>query len=343
VRRLTLRRGELSLRVDVRSLGVLAGLTAAALAALTASLALGEFAVPPLDVLASLAGVGDGATDFIVLGLRLPRALTALLAGAALGLSGSVFQQVTRNPLVSPDIVGVAGAASLAAVSLIVLGHSSGAALVPVASLAGALVGGAALYALAWRRGVQGARLVLVGIGLGAFTQAGVAYVLTEGRIFEAAQAYVWLVGSVNGSDWESIGALAGALAVLLPLLLALGRRLEALALGDDLARSFGIGVERSRLGLLAAATALAGVAVSAAGPVGFVAFLAPQVAHRLNPSASQSQLPLAAGCGAVLVLVADVVGRLAFAPTEIPVGLVTSIIAAPYFLWLLRRSPRSA
>ena len=341
-RRVTVRRGPVAVRLDVRSLAIAAALAALIAAALVASVALGEYAVPVGDVVAALAGAGDPATDFIVLDLRLPRALTALLAGAALGIAGAIFQQVTRNPLVSPDVVGVAGGASVAAVSVIVFTQADGPAAVPLAALAGALVAGAALYALTWRGGVQGHRLVLVGIGVAAFAHAGVSYVLTEGRIFEVAEAYVWLVGTVNGRSWDHVAPLAIALAVLVPVVLGLARSLDALELGDDLARSLGLGVERVRIGLLAAAVALTGVAVSATGPVGFVAFIAPHVARRLGHApSSQGLLPLAAGCGAALVLVADVAGRRLFAPTEIPVGLITAILAAPYFLVLLRRADR--
>ena len=341
-RRISLRHGQASLRIDMRTLGVAAALAVAASLALVAGVALGEFAIAPFDVLAALAGAGDGATGFIVRDLRLPRALTALLAGAALGLAGAVFQQVTRNALVAPDVIGVAGGASLPAVAVIVLGSASGAAAVPLAALAGALVSGALLYALTWRGGVQGYRLVLVGIGVAAFMQAGVSYVLTEGRIFEVSQAYVWLVGSVNGRGWEHVWPLAATLALLAPVLLGLGRRLDALALGDEMARSLGLGVERSRLALLATAVVLTAVAVSATGPIGFVAFIAPHIARRLSGSASsQGLLPLAAGCGAVLVLASDLGGRLLFAPTEIPVGIVTAVVGAPYFLFLLRRAHR--
>ena len=335
---IVVRRGPVSFRAGRRTLAVTAALSAVAAAALLAGIAVGEYPVPPLDVLASLAGAGDPAVDFIVLDLRLPRVLTALLAGAVLAMAGATFQQVARNPLVSPDIVGVSGGASLAAVAVIVFGWG---APVPLAALAGALVSGVALYTLAWRNGVQGQRFVLVGIGTAALAQAGVGYVLTEGRIFEAAQAYVWLVGSVNGRGWEQVWPLAATLALLAPALGALARRADALELGDDLARSLGVSVERSRLGLLAAAVALTGVAVAAAGPVGFVAFVAPHLARRLGrPASLQGLLPLAAACGAALVVGCDLAGRVLFAPDEIPVGLITSIVAAPYFLWLLRRTP---
>jgi iron complex transport system permease protein len=339
-RRITVRRRAASMRIDARPLAVSAALGALSLVVLVVSVALGEFSIPVADVLASLAGAGSRATDFIVLDLRLPRALAALLAGAAFGLAGAMFQHVTRNPLVAPDIVGVAGGASLAAVALIVLGVSGSALSVPLAAMAGALISGAALYALAWRGGVQGYRVVLVGIGLAAFVQAGISYVLTRGRIFEVAQAYVWLVGSLNGRGWGDVLALAAAIGVLAPAMLALATRADVLALGDEIARGLGLGVERSRLLLLGAAVVLTGVAVSSAGPIGFVAFIAPHIARRLaRPARTQGLLLVSAASGAALVLVSDLAGRLLFSPTEIPVGIVTSVIAAPYFLLLLRRA----
>jgi iron complex transport system permease protein len=341
-RRLTVRRGGASIRVDLRPVAVAAAVTALSLLVLVLSVALGEFSIPLSDTVASLLGAGTRATDFIVLDLRLPRAITALLAGIAFGLAGAVFQDVTRNPLVAPDIVGVAGGASLAAVALIVLGGSQGVVSVPLAALAGALVSGIALYALAWRRGVQGYRVVLVGIGVAAFTQAGISYVLTQGRIFEVSQAYVWLVGSLNARGWDDAGPLAATIVVLTPAMLALAARADVLALGDELARSLGVGVERTRLLLLGTAVVLTGVAVSSAGPIGFVAFIAPHIARRLaRPARTQGLLLTSAACGALLVLVADLAGRLLFSPTEIPVGIVTSVIAAPYFLLLLRRAHR--
>lgn len=340
--RITLRRGRASVRIDRRVLVAGGGLVVATFAALVASVALGEFAISPVDVVKTLVGAGDQSTSFIVLDLRLPRAIVALLCGAALGLAGAVFQQVTLNPLAAPDILGVAGGASFAAIALIVLGSSDGAWSIPLAALGGALVSGALLYGLAWKKGVQGYRLVLVGIGLAAFMQAGVSYVLTEGRIFEVARAYVWLVGSVNGRGWEQAVPVLIALVVFVPVIVVLGRQLDVLQLGDDVARGLGLNVERVRMALLAAAIVLCGIAVSAAGPIGFVAFIAPHLARRLTPAAAGSGiLPLAAGCGSVLVLVADLVGRTLFSPTELPVGIVTSILAAPYFLLLLRRANR--
>lgn len=341
-RRLTVRRAGVSLRIDARAAALLAGLAVALLAVFTFSLARGEFPIAPLDVLAALVGAGDEANRFIVVDLRLPRALVAVLAGAALGVAGAILQDVARNPLVSPDIIGITLGASLAAVTVIVLGDAGGTVSVPLAALGGALAAGAALYLLAWRGGVHGYRLVLIGIGLAALLQAGVEYVLTRGRIFDVSEAYVWIVGSLNATDWAQVWPLLAAVLVLLPLAFALGRQLEALQLGDDVARAVGVGVERSRLALLAVAVLLTGFAVASSGPIAFVAFVAPHIARRLGRTvAPAAVLPLAAAVGALLVTGADAAGRLLFAPTEIPVGIITSILAAPYFLFLLRRANR--
>lgn len=341
-RRVTVRSRVFSLRADVRVLVVLATLGAGTVVAFTLNIGRGEFPIAPVDVLATLVGAGDDATNFIVLELRLPRALTAVLAGAALGIAGAIFQDLARNPLVAPDVIGITSGASLAAISLIVFGNAGGALSVPLAALGGAVVAGVALYALAWRAGVQGYRLVLVGIGVAALLSAGINYVLTRGQIFEVSQAYVWLVGSLNGRGWEHVWPLAATLGVLAPLGFALGRQLEALQLGDDVARALGVGVERVRLALLAVAIVLTAVAVAAAGPIAFVAFIAPHIARRVSATVSPSGvLPVAAASGALLVLGSDLAGRLLFAPTEIPVGIVTAVIAAPYFLYLLRRANR--
>lgn len=339
-RRVTVRTRALSTRVDLRVLGVLAAGSAATLAALTASVAHGEFAIPPGDVLAALAGAGDRATGFVVLELRLPRALTAVLAGVALGIAGAIFQDVARNPLVAPDVIGVSSGAALAAVALIVLGDADGVMSVPLAALAGALAAGAALYLLAWRGGVHGYRLVLIGIGLAALFQAAISFVLTRGQIFDVTRAYVWLVGSLNGRGWEHVRPLAAALAVLVPAALALGRRLSALQLSDDVARALGVGVERSRLALLATAVALTGVAVAAAGPIAFVAFVAPHLARSLCRSVAPTAVLAAAGAiGALVIASADVAARLLMSPAGVPVGIVTTVLAAPYFLYLLART----
>lgn len=339
---LLLRHRGRSLRIAPRTIVVLAALGALVPALLIVSVAVGEYGLAPGEVLSALVGAGDTGTRFVVLELRLPRALTAVLAGATLGVAGALFQEVTRNALVSPDVVGISHGASAAAAAVIVLTPWESPLALPAAALVGAIGAGAALAALSWRGGLAGVRVVLVGIGLAALCHAAISFVLTKGRIFEVSEAYVWLVGTVNGRSWEQVVPLAFAALILIPAAGLLSRRLDALRLGDDLARAFGVPVERTRAAVLFVGTALTAAAVAAAGPIGFVAFLAPHVARRLVRSgSSQSLVPVAAGCGALLVAAADLVARLAFAPTELPVGLVTSILAAPYFLWLLQRSGR--
>ena len=342
VRRVSVRMRGLSLRVDLRVLAVLGILGALTLVAFTLNVGRGEFAIAPRDVLAALVGGGDESTRFIVQDLRLPRALTAILVGAALGIAGAIFQDLARNALVSPDVIGISWGASLAAISVIVFGGASGVLTIPLAALGGALGAGVLLYGLAWRGGVQGYRLVLIGIGLTTVFSAGVSYVLTQAVFIELQRAYVWLVGSLNDAGWEHVWPLSATLAVLLPLALALGRQLETLQLGDDVARALGANVEGARLALLAVAIVLTGVAVSAAGPIAFVAFFAPHIARRVSDTVSPSGvLPVAAATGAFMVLGADLAGRLLFGATHMPVGIITSIIAAPYFLYLLQRANR--
>jgi iron complex transport system permease protein len=333
------RRGGFSLRLDVRVALVSAALAAAGLLAFALNLAWGEYPLALPDVLAALAGEGHPADRFVVVEVRLPRALVAALAGAALALSGAIFQTVVRNPLASPDIIGVTGGASVPAVTVFVMGAS--AALVPLAAFAGALTASTLLYLLAWRGGLSPYRLVLIGIGIEALGTAGTSYVLVEGRIEDVHQAALWLVGSLTARAFADVWPLLAGMALLAPAVAVLARSLDALSLGDEPARALGVRVELARLGLVGAAAGLAGIAVAAAGPIGFVAFIAPHVARRLTRASGAAVLPAAALCGAALVLAADLAGRWLLAPTELPVGIVTSVLGAPFFLYLLYRASR--
>lgn len=297
------------------------------------SLAVGDYPVPVQDVVATLFGRGDRATEFIVNRLRLPRALTGVLVGLALGLSGAVFQNIARNPLASPDIIGITSGASVAAVfSIVVLGVSG--TVVSGVALAGALVTAAVMYLLAWRRGVSSYRLILVGIGIGAIATGLTSYLLTRSRVESAQAALVWLTGSLNGRDWSTVRSLLVATVVLVPLLAVLAPRLRVLQLGDDTAYGLGLRVERSRFALIVVAVALAAVATAAAGPVAFVAFVAPPVARRLTRTPGPA-LVASGLVGALLVCVSDFVAQHAL---EVPVGIVTGLVGAPYLMFLLAR-----
>lgn len=340
--RVTLRLGgplALSGRLDVRVVLCCAALVVAGLVVLGVTMVVGEFPLPPSEVVATLLGQGAQADEFIVLTLRLPRALVAILAGAALAVSGHIFQTLVRNPLASPDIIGVTSGAALVAVGIIILG--AGSALVPFGALAGATVAATLVYLLAWRGGVSPYRLVLVGIGIAAACGAGTSYLLVRGELADVQQATVWLVGSLNGRSWSDVGPLSVALALLLPVAAVLARSLDALSLGEDAATALGVRVGRARLSLVTVGAALAAVAVAATGPIGFVAFIAPHIARRLADRTGAAVLPVAALSGAVLVLAADLVAGLVLAPTQLPVGIVTVVLGAPYFLFLLQRANR--
>ncbi|MFI7382254.1 FecCD family ABC transporter permease [Streptomyces sp. NPDC049813] len=312
----------------------------AAFAGFCVALSFGDYTVPLPDVLATLLGGGDSGTRFVVLELRLPRALLAVLVGGCFGLSGAVFQTLLRNPLASPDVIGVSSGAGAAVVLAGGLFGLSGTPLSFVA-LAGALAAGAAVYLLAWRKGVSGYRLVLVGLGIGTGLSSVISYQMTRSDVTEAQTAFLWLAGSLNGRSWPQFWPLLTGAAVLVPLTALAARALSALQLGDDAAGGLGARVERDRLALLACATALAGVATAAAGPVGFVAFVSPPIARRLLPGQGAALLPSAL-TGAVLVIVADLAAQHLVPGTQLPVGIVTSVIGAPYLLWLLARANRA-
>ena len=326
-------------RVHVRGVAVTMALCAAAIGVFALSLTIGEFAISLPDVVATLRGDGSDEHEFIIRTLRLPRALTGLAVGAAFGLSGAIFQRLTGNALASPDIIGVNAGAAVAAVFAIVVVHAAGTA-VTVAALAGSALTAIATYVLAYRRGVTGYRLILVGIGVAAVLNGVVQYLLTRAEIYDAQQAVVWLTGSLNGRGWDDLRPIAVTLALVVPVVLLTARHIRVLELGDDAARGLGVRVERSRAVVLLAGVALAAVATASAGPIGFVALMAPQITRQLVGGRSLGLLPAAAG-GALLVVASDLVARQLFAPIELPVGLITAVLGAPYLLYLIARSDR--
>ncbi|MFE6887886.1 FecCD family ABC transporter permease [Streptomyces sp. NPDC057694] len=326
-------------RGRARLVGVSAALLAATAAAFCFALSYGDYTVPLPDVVRTLLGGGDPGSRFVIVELRLPRALLALLVGCCFGLSGTVFQTLLRNPLASPDVIGVSSGAGAA---VVLAGGLTGLSGMPLSfvALAGSLLTGTAIYLLAWRGGVTGYRLVLIGLGIGMGLSSLISYQMTRDEVTEAQNAFLWLSGSLNGRSWPQVWPLLVGAAVLVPLTALAARTLSALQLGDDAAGGLGAHVERDRRALLACAMGLAGFATAAAGPIGFVAFLAPPIARRLVPGQGAALLPSAA-VGALLVSVADFAGQHVLDGTQLPAGIVTSVIGAPYLLWLLARANR--
>jgi iron complex transport system permease protein len=300
---------------------------------------LGSYTVTVPDFFRILSGADIPGASFIVLEAKLPRAVIGLLIGAAFGIAGAVFQTMLRNPLASPDIIGISYGASASAVTAIVLFGAAGAA-VSASALIGALVVAAAIYLISRRGGVAGYRLILVGIGFAAVMHALVNFLITRTDLRTASEAVLWLSGSLNSSTWDRVTVLLCCLLVLLPAAALLSRNLRGLELGDDTAAGLGLRVEASRLGLMVTAVALAAVATAAAGPVASVAFLSGPIARRLL--GNRSSLVMAALVGAVIVLGADFVAANLVPGTSLPVGVVTGALGAPFLLWLLTTANRS-
>lgn len=323
----------------MRRRGVLLALVACCVVVAVLALGTGRIQVAPLDVVRTLLGNGSRLTNNTVLELRLPRVLAALLVGLALGMSGALFQSLTRNPLGSPDIVGFNyGAATGGLVAILVF--AAGPVLVSAGAVAGAVVTAGLVYVLAWQRGVRSDRLALVGVGVSALLQSANFYLIVNADLASAARATVWITGSLNGRGWGHVVPLAIALAVLVPATLAGNRSLSMLEMGDDTAKALGVPVEHARRYLLVCGAALCAVATAAAGPIAFVALAAPQLARRLTRAAGPGLV--AAGCmGALLVLTADfVAARLS---TALPVGVCTAVLGGVYLAWLLRTRRRAA
>jgi iron complex transport system permease protein len=326
----------LSFLVHRRSVGVALGLLALLLAVMAVSACLGQTYVSPAEVWRTLR-TGAGPYDLVVNELRVPRIVLGALVGAALGAAGALVQTVTRNPLASPDVIGVGHGAAAATVLALATGTVGSPAAMPAVSVAGGLGAAALVHVLAWRRGMQAGRFVLVGVGIGVALSAVVQLYLADSELEAAEQVKLWLTGSLNGRGWEQAGPLGVVLLPALPALVWAARAARPLGLDPDTAAALGVRVDRVRLGLTVLGVVLAATATGAAGPIGFVALTSPQLARLLTRT---PQLPLlcSALTGALVLVAADLVARTLLPPLEIPVGALTSLVGGPYLLWLLGR-----
>lgn len=311
---------------------VVAGLAAALVLAFGSRVLLGDYTITTPDFVRILLGAEIPGASFILMESKLPRAVLAVLAGLAFGLGGAIFQTTLRNPLASPDILGVGlGASASAVVALVLLGWTG--PTVTATAIVGAL--GVALTCRLVAGPHGGHRLILVGVGTAAAMQSVIQYVFTRVDEYDAQRVLRWLTGSVNGVAWSEIGLLALALALLMPAVAVLAASLPATELGDDAAAGLGVTRNRSEL-LLFLAVVLVAVATSAAGPVAFVAFLSGPIARALN--GGRTTLLGAALAGATIVCAGDYVSAYAIPDTNLPVGVVTGAVGAPFLLWLLAR-----
>ncbi|MGW8630438.1 FecCD family ABC transporter permease [Streptomyces sp. NPDC055793] len=308
-------------------------------AAFATTLMAGHTFYPAHDVLRVVMGEEVPGASFTVGRLRLPRAVLALTAGFSFGMAGVTFQTMLRNPLASPDVIGIsAGASAAAAIAIVTLSLSG--TEVSVLAIAAALGVALLVYTLAFRDGVAGTRLILIGIGVAALLDSVTSYVLSQAAEWDLQEAMRWLTGSLNGTTWAETVPTVVALLVLGPVLLAQSRNLSALSLGDDTASALGVRVERTRVTVIVAAVGLIAFATAAAGPIAFVAFLSGPIAARLVGTGGSLLVP-AGLVGSLLVLAADFTGQYAF-DTRYPVGVVTGVLGAPYLVYLIVRTNRA-
>jgi ABC-type Fe3+-siderophore transport system permease subunit len=323
---------------SARRAGVVVGLLAVLLGgAFVAAMLLGDRMLLLGDVLHWAEGVAGRQVGF-TLDQRVPRVLAALLAGAALGLAGSMVQSACRNPLAEPSLLGVTAGAGLGAVCVIIFVPGVPVWALSAAAGAGAFVAFGAVYALAWRGGLSSDRLVLIGVGMSAGAAALTTLVIVVAEPWNLNLALTWLSGSTYGRTFEHLVPVIVALVVVTPVTVWRRRDMDVLALDEDTPRTLGVSVERTRLVLLGSTVLVTAAAVCAVGVVGFVGLVAPHAARALVGSRNSRVVPVAMLLGAVLVSVADTLGRTVVAPAQIPAGLTTALIGAPYFVWLLWR-----
>lgn len=329
---------QVSFRLNLRAAMLFAVLVGLALVLMLVSLSSGRLPVAATDIWAALVGGASPNVRMVVVEWRLPRVLLALLLGMALGLSGAIFQSLTRNPLGSPDVIGFStGSYSGALVAMLILGGG------PQEMGVGAVIGGLAtamiVYAFAWKNGIQGFRLIIVGIGVSAMLGAFNLWLMRQADLPAALAAAIWGAGTLNGLGQSDVNLVAAVLLALMPLTIALARPMRQLELGDDLAVSTGVSAGVTRLALLLLGVALMATVTAVSGPIAFAALAAPQIARRL---AHAPGVPLASSAlvGGLMLLAADWLAQHAFA-SPLPVGTMTVSIGGLYFVGLLLREIR--
>ncbi|GAB6099988.1 iron ABC transporter permease [Halanaerocella petrolearia] len=337
----------LSFLVNKKALYILASLLLLTVVGVIFSVGVGDMYISPVQVVKALFGSGTEAKILVIRSFRLPRVITALLAGSALAVAGVILQGIIRNPLASPNIIGITGGASAGAVLFLSYFTSSDVnnsltvsiKWLPVAAFLGAGLIAILVYTLAWKDGVSPVRLVLIGIGLSATMQALTTMLIILSPIYLASQAYVWLTGSVYATTWSDVLTLLPWLVGLLPIAFMYAKDMNVQILGDEIAQGVGSAVEKKRLILLLISVGLAASSVSVAGGISFVGLMAPHIARKLVGPTFEVLLPTSALLGGLILLLADLIARVAFLPLDLPAGIFTAAIGAPYFIYLLYKT----
>ncbi|OBZ13469.1 iron chelate uptake ABC transporter family permease subunit [Bacillus sp. FJAT-26390] len=339
---ITIRGRRHSYQLDRRTLMIILLLTVANLAAIVICVGLGSKTISPINVIRALFGAADSSDSMIIFSLRMPRVLIAVLVGSALAVSGALLQGIVRNPLTSPDIIGITGGASLGTVVFILYFSHVSIVFMPLSAVIGAFGTAFLIYIFAYRKGITPLRLVLIGIGM-ATALTAVTYMLILTASFTptavAVKAFTFMTGSIYGVSWErDVATLLPWIIVLFPIALLFARHLNVQELGDEVATSVGSSVQVKRTVLLIISVALAGAAVAIGGAINFIGLMAPHIARKLVGPSYGGVIPVSALIGSLILLLSDLVARVAFIPLDIPAGVFTAAIGAPFFIYLLYR-----
>jgi iron complex transport system permease protein len=341
-------KGKISFLLDKRAAKAFIIMAVAAMLTFIISTGMGDMKISPLTVIKVFFGGGTEMEQLVVTSFRLPRIIVAFMVGISLAVAGGILQGMVRNPLASPDMLGITGGAAVAVVGFLAIFSDANNALtvsikwMPLAAFVGAGVIAITIYMLAWKNGVSPIRLVLIGIGVSALMQALTTLMMILGPIYRASQANIWITGTVNGSNWDNVSILVPCTVFLVAVALTMARNMNIQELGDEIATGVGTHVQRQRFFLMMISTALIGSSVAFAGGIGFVGLMAPHMARRLVGSSFGALLPVSALIGGILVMLADMIGRTFFSPLEVPAGVFTSAIGAPYFIYLLFKTRNS-
>lgn len=304
------------------------------------SIGLGSIRIPVSEVLKVFLGWGESTYEIVILNLRLPRIVVSVMVGASLAVSGAILQALIRNPLASPDLIGTTTGATAAAVAFITF--TDGVYSIhwmPLVALLGGLFTASLTYVTAWRKGMSPFRLALIGVSISSGMGAVTVFFMIASPLHKAQQALGWMTGTVYGSAWQHVLTLLPWTLAFLLLAYQQIRHLNVQELGDDVAQGIGMPIEKKRLLLIAISVALAGAAVGIAGGISFVGLMAPHMARKLVGSAYGALLPASAVLGAMFVLLADLIARTMFVPMDIPAGVFTAAVGAPFFMYLLYKS----
>ncbi|MEV5027327.1 FecCD family ABC transporter permease [Paenibacillus sp. LPE1-1-1.1] len=344
---ITIRGRKHSFQLERRTVMMIILLFLANVAAVIVCVGLGSKTISPVTVIRAFLGNADSSDSMIIFSLRMPRVLIAVMVGSALAVSGALLQGIVRNPLTSPDIIGISGGASLGTVIFILYFSHASIRFMPLSAILGAFAAAFLIYLFAYRRGITPLRLVLIGIGM-ATALTAVTYMLILTASFTptavAVKAFTFMTGSIYGVSWErDVATLLPWIIVLLPISLIYARHLNVQELGDEVAASVGSSVQVKRTILLIISVALAGAAVAIGGAINFIGLMAPHIARKLVGPSYGGVIPVSALIGSLVLLLSDLVARVAFIPLDIPAGVFTAAIGAPFFIYLLYRHRNGA